>query len=338
MADLAAGGPVFVVGPMGSGTTLMRLVLDSHDNLAIAMETGMARLILAHEHVPFWKFGGEWYGRVGLDREQLDAEMRAFYGGIFGGFAASRGAGRWGDKTPFHTWHMHRLARVFPDAVFVGTIRHPGAVASSLHERFGFTWDVAVRHWVRSTTEMLWRGSRLDDRFLLVRYEDIVTEPELVLRELFSWLAEPWSPQVLAFHEVHQRRGTAGEVEGRTRSDRPMDPTRVARWTDGADGRVHRLLRRDTAALSELLGYSLDQPTPVRPLGGAHDGRTATGCDLAGAMAQAGGVDWTRRPKPTLENRPMRAKDIRQLRERAALAAPVRRQARQVARSLVRWR
>ena len=68
----AAGGPVFVVGAMGSGTTLTRLVLDSHPNLAIAQETGLARLLVANEWVPFWKFGGEWYGRLGLQREDLD--------------------------------------------------------------------------------------------------------------------------------------------------------------------------------------------------------------------------------------------------------------------------
>ena len=56
-ASLRGQGPVFVVGPMGSGTTLMRLVLDSHSRLALAPETGLARLILAHEQVPFWKFG-----------------------------------------------------------------------------------------------------------------------------------------------------------------------------------------------------------------------------------------------------------------------------------------
>ena len=28
-------GPVFIIGAMGSGSTLLRLILDSHDNIAI---------------------------------------------------------------------------------------------------------------------------------------------------------------------------------------------------------------------------------------------------------------------------------------------------------------
>lgn len=313
----APGGPVFVVGAMGSGTTLMRLILDSHPNLAIAQETGFARLLLANEHVPFWKFGGEWYGRIGLSRDDLDAELRSFYGRLFAQFAAQRGATRWGEKTPFHTWHVARLARVFPDCVFVGTVRHPGAVASSLHERFGYPWEQGVRHWMRSTTELVHRGSRLADRVALCRYEDLVTEPQPVLRELVAWLGEPWSEQVLSFHEVHRRRGTAGEVEGRTRSDQPLDPARVARWTGTVDGDGRRLLRR-TAALARVLGYDLDEPLPVAPIS---DVRIATGADLTALVAPESGVDWRAGPRPTLENRPMRSDDIKRLRRLAAVGA-----------------
>ncbi len=315
-------GPVFVVGPMGSGTTLMRLVLDSHENLAMAPETGLARLILAHEHVPFWKFGGEWYSRLGLSADDLDAELRAFYGGLYLRFAQRRGAQRWGDKTPFHTWHMDRLARVFPDAALIGTVRHPGAVALSLQERFGFTWQAGVRHWVRSTTEMVYRGSRLGDRFLLCRYEDLVTDPESPLRELFAWLGEPWQPRVLAFHEVHRARGTDPRVEGRTRSDRPIDSDRVARWTLSVDEPGREVLRAQTAALAALLGYDVDQPAPARPLRGVGGhGLLVTGADLAVLVAGGSGIDWEHRPRPTLENRTMRAQDLRTLRDAAARAA-----------------
>jgi hypothetical protein len=316
-----SGGPVFVVGPMGSGTTLARLVLDSHPSLAIAPETGFARLLLAHEQIPFWKFGAEWYGRLGISPDELDGMLRDFYGGIYSRFAQSHGATRWGDKTPFHTWHIHRLARVFPDAVFVATARHPGAVAASLVERFRFTWPAGVRHWVRSTTEMLHRGRRLGDRFALCRYEDLVTDPEPLLRQLFDWLGEPWDEAVLSFHEVHRERGTAAVVEGRTRSDRPLDPGRVARWADAMPPDARRLLRRETASLAEMLGYRVEAPMPVRELVPDHPlRRVATGTDVAGLVRAHPDVDFSRRPRPTLENRPMRADDIRRLRRLAAAA------------------
>jgi hypothetical protein len=316
----ATGGPVFVVGVMGSGTTLMRLVLDSHPNLAIAQETGVARLLLANEWVPFWKFGGEWYGRLGLQPEDLDVELRAFYGGLFERFATERGATRWGDKTPFHTWHIARLSRVFPDAVFIGTVRHPAAVASSLHDRFGYSWEAAIQRWMRSTKELILRGSQLDGRMALCRYEDLVTQPELVVPELISWLNEPWSDEVLSFHEVHRQRGTAREVEGLTRSDRPMDASRIAQWTNSLDADVSRLLRR-TAALATLLGYDLEQPMPVAPLGSSSPGGIATGASIEGLITRSSGVTWRSR-RPTLENRELRPEDLKSLRRRSANEHP----------------
>ena len=46
-------GPIFIVGPMGSGTTLMRLVLDSHEHIGIPPETGFMRGYKALRFTPF---------------------------------------------------------------------------------------------------------------------------------------------------------------------------------------------------------------------------------------------------------------------------------------------
>ncbi len=177
--DVVSGGrPIFIVGPMGSGTTLMRLIVDSHDNIAIAQETSIMRAYLAHKWIPFHRHGGDWYGRLGWSDDELDVRMREFYAGMFERFAAGQGKKRWGDKTPWHAWHLRELARVFPDAVFIAMVRQPGAVATSVSERFRLNWDGAVNHWVNTTTEQVQRGIELGDRLLMVRYEDLVTSPE----------------------------------------------------------------------------------------------------------------------------------------------------------------
>ena len=72
------------------------------------------------------------------------------------------GQARWGEKTPFHTSHMAQMARIFPDAAFVGIVRHPGAVASSLHRRFHYGFAEAVAYWSDTNQEMLagWHRAR----------------------------------------------------------------------------------------------------------------------------------------------------------------------------------
>ncbi len=310
-------GPIFVVGPAGSGTTLMRLILDSHENIAIAQETGFARVLLANEWVPFWEFGGEWYGRLGLNQEQLERELGNFYGRLFAGFAAQRGATRWGDKTPFHVWHLALLGRVFPDAVFIGMTRHPGAVASSTRRRMRHPWQRSVRFWVRDTIEMLHQGAALGERFVVCRYEDLLTSPEPVLRELFGWLGEPWSDQLLAFHEVHSDRGTDVEVEGATRSDRPLDASRLDAWTTTmTPERWARLHKKRVAALCRLLGYQPGQPLPASSWtdGG---GSLLDGTGVRRRMRSGQGIRWANRQRPSLANRPLTVQDLQRLRKRA---------------------
>ncbi len=297
-------GPVFIVGSMGSGTTLMRLVIDSHENIAIAQETGFARALLAQKWIPYWKHGGEWYGRIGYSEAQLEEEMRDYFDHMFRRFAESQGKPRWGDKTPWHLWHMEMLASVFPDAAFIGTLRHPGAVASSQRNRFGWDWHRSVRHWVRSNIELAYTGARLGNRFSLCRYEDLVLEPERTMRPVFEWLGEPWSPRVLEHHVVQGQRGTRLEVEGNTRVDDPIDPSRVAKWTQSMDEEGWSELRNQTTHLSDLFGYHANDPMALEPLLPGAGDALVTGGPLQARLDEfADRVDWVHRPKPIPEDR-----------------------------------
>src|SRR5581483_4079891 len=78
--------PIFIVGANGSGTTLLRLMLDSHPNLAIPPETGFLRLAMAHQWVPYWPLGEGWHTRLGLSDDDLTAALATFYGGMFASY------------------------------------------------------------------------------------------------------------------------------------------------------------------------------------------------------------------------------------------------------------
>ena len=284
----ARGGPVFIVGPMGSGTTLMRLIVDSHDNIAVAQETSIMRAYLAHKWIPFHRHGGEWYGRLGWSEDELELRMREFYGGMFERFAAEQGKPRWGDKTPWHTWHLREIATLFPDAVFIAMVRHPGAVATSVSERFRQSWDGAVTHWVNTTSEQVQRGIELGDRLLTVRYEDLVTEPETTLREVFDWLDEPWSDRLLEHDKVHAERGTAKKVEGSTRSDKPIATDRIAAWTENKTPEQLAVLATKAGALAPFYGYDIADATALAPMtapGSTHS-KTLTGTEMARHKAE----------------------------------------------------
>jgi hypothetical protein len=255
---------------MGSGSTLLRLILDSHDRIAIPQETGFMRAYNAHQFVPLKWSGRNWARRMGWSREELDFELARFYERIFTRYAEAHGKHRWGDKTPLHTWHVDGMARLFPDAVFIGTIRHPGGSVGSNMGRFGHSFNRATRHVDKYDREIVRQAARYGDRFALVRYEELVLRPEPVLRALLDWLGEPWCDSVLDHSSVQVGRGGRLTVEGKNRIDDPIDVSRIDKWFRLMPADKRPALKQRLGRLAEFLGYSMDDPAVLEPL--ARDG------------------------------------------------------------------
>jgi hypothetical protein len=283
--------PIFVVGTMRSGSTLLRLILDSHENIAIGEETGFAGGLSAARTIPGWRYGGEWNDRIGWSREELDERLRDFYGGMFERHAVSQGKKRWGDKTPFHSWHITDLAEVFPDAVFVGIVRHPGAVVSSLRKKFHYAVPEAATYWANTNVEVLRQGIRLGSgRFALVRYEDVVGSPEQTLHELVDWLGEPWSDDLLRHQEVQAAKGAPRLVDGSTSTREPIDAHRAVAWHQAMSADDLQAVRDRTEELARFLGYDPDDAAALAPLPDDGSGRVHL---LTGAALSARRDAWT---------------------------------------------
>jgi hypothetical protein len=251
--------PIFIVGTMRSGSTLLRLILDSHDNIAIGEETGFAAGLSAARTIPGWRYGGEWSTRIGWERAELDEQLRALYTGLFERHATAQGKKRWGDKTPFHSWHMTDLAEVFPDAQFVAIVRHPAGVVASLVKRFHYPVPQAAAYWTATNIEVLRHGVELgDDRFVLVRYEDLIGEPEPVLRELTNWLGEAWTDDLLRHEQVQTAKGAPRLVDGSTSTRAPIDPARATSWRHTLSPADLDVVRTATGGVAALLGYRPD--------------------------------------------------------------------------------
>jgi hypothetical protein len=223
-------GPIFIVGSMRSGSTLLRLILDSHPDIAVPPETGFMGAVAATKVIPNWRFGDGWFARLGWSEDEVNERIRAFYAPMFERFAAQQGKSRWAEKTPFHTGHIPAMAEIFGDAVFIGIVRHAGGVASSLRKNFNYTFPDALSYWTATNLQMARSASELGGRFMLCRYEDVVLNTEPVLREILEWLGEPWSDDVLRHHAVQRQKGAPRAAEGATSTRDPVDPARADQW------------------------------------------------------------------------------------------------------------
>lgn len=267
---------------MRSGTTLLRLMLDSHPSISIGSETGFMGAAAAVKNIPGWRNGAEWYGRIGWSEPELDERLRDFFGGMFERHAHEQDKVRWGEKTPFHTLHMPAMAEIFPDAVFVGIVRHPAGAVSSLKQSFHYSVDSAARYWVETNAALTQHGADLGDRFLLCRYEDLVATPEPVTRGLMAWLDEEWTPTLVEHHREQRERNAPRLVDGGTVAHDAIDPKRAERWLDQLSADDLAQIEDVCGALGTIYGYDIASPQPTPgPLNPPQDAWLISGSSLA---------------------------------------------------------
>jgi len=212
--------PVIVLGVGRSGTTLLRVMLDRSSELAIPYETFFVPQ-LAHRHGRRPKLD-DFLDDLGRLRtlydwgiEPDDVRPRVHEGmttseaiaAIFETYAERQGKPRWGDKTPLYMQQLPLLERLFPDAIWVHLVRDGRDAALSfleLPEGFsGKTWAqprTAAQFAARWRTEILAArrlGRHAGSRYLELRYEDLVDEPERRLRLVCERASLTWEPGML---------------------------------------------------------------------------------------------------------------------------------------------
>jgi hypothetical protein len=223
------GPPVLVLGVRRSGTTLLRVMLDRHSELAIPDESYFVPQ-LADRHLrrvdpdvfvdDLRRIDtlADWNVPLDKVRTRLRTGMPigAAIATVYAVYAEERGKRRWGDKTPMYMQNLHLLERLFPDALYVHLIRDGRDAATSfLSMPKGLmteTWmqpeSVAEfacqwRAEVKAARRLGWRVG--GSRYLEVRYEELVQDVETVLRRISTFALLPYEPAMVDY---------VGNVEG----------------------------------------------------------------------------------------------------------------------------
>jgi hypothetical protein len=218
----------FVVGSVRSGTTMLRLMLNRHPELAIPGEAyfpvqlwprrqrylgpaGFDMQLLTDDlledpdHPDFrdnWGLDPE-YVRAELPRRRADDYPDALRR-VYELYAEAHGKPRYGNKTPVFVRRMGMLTEMFPEATFVHLIRDGRDVAMSMLEQ---AWGPtrltdAAALWKHLVEEGRSGGARLgSQRYLEVRYEELVADPESTLERVCAHIGVAPSPEMLRYHE-----------------------------------------------------------------------------------------------------------------------------------------
>lgn len=94
------------------------------------------------------------------------------------------------EKSPPNLIRMRFLRALFPSARFIVVMRHPIAVSFATRKWSRTSIESLLRHWI-SAHEHLVEDSVQVDRTALVRYEDLLADPDAELDRLFAFLSLP---------------------------------------------------------------------------------------------------------------------------------------------------
>ena len=245
--------PVVVCGVGRSGTSLLMGMLNAHPALSFPPETHFFRRYVARPRSRrrLEAAGPEAFARrlaadprvarTGLSPAELlrGEERGAFdlartYRRLLRLVAEREGKPRVGDKDPRGLEHLPALARCFPDARVLHVVRDPRDVVLS---RTKAAWSAGRPWWAHALVvrEQLRRGRALGPalfgpRWLELRYEELLADPEAVLRAVCAHVGLETAPGMLEFGASAERLVAPDERAWKRELSGPLLRANAGKW------------------------------------------------------------------------------------------------------------
>ncbi len=238
LQKLSGGGhpseaPVFVLGMPRSGTSLVEQILASHPEVHGAGELRVLRPLVpgvqpseGYPYPPLYPPLLAQLSPADLTRLGREYESRAWVPGP--------GKRRVIDKMPANFLYAGFIHAILPNARIIHCRRDAMDTGLSCYIRV-FGGDIAFAYDLRElglyyrhyeTLMARWRAILPAERYIELRYEDVVADLEREARRLVAFCGLEWNDACLAFHQTQRVVRTASANEVR----RPIYDSSVGRW------------------------------------------------------------------------------------------------------------
>ena len=193
--------PIFMLASIRSGSTLLRVLLDSHSQIRAPHEFHLRNITVR----PTTKAASRASAARGLDRFGLEYLL---WDRILHRELLSSGKAHIAVKTPNDVFNVERIIECWPEAKLVFLLRHPAAIArsrASLRAKVNERRNTAR---IAAFCEALEQARQQYSGFS-VRYEDLLVDPVRVLQRLCAFIGVPWEQEMLDYGRFeHGPRGS----------------------------------------------------------------------------------------------------------------------------------
>lgn len=268
---------IFIISQPRSGSTLLQRVLAGHPDIHSSAETWLLLnpIYGLRNGSTSAEYNTQWAARA--VREFLSHYtdgIHVYYDGvremartIYGNALDRSGKQFFLDKTPRYYLLIPELMNLFPQARVVILLRNPMAVlASELNTYVNGDWSrlANVKIDLLSAPHLLANAiEQYAQRLHVVRYETLVSEPEMQISGLCQSLGIAYEPSMLEYANTPAPKGTMNDTVGIHQHRRPSTEN-LDKWKKLADNRqtlyfARCYLQNLGSDLLSRLGYSFTE-------------------------------------------------------------------------------
>jgi hypothetical protein len=267
--------PFFILGSGRNGSTLLASILNVHKDVFVPPEQFILPYTIFKRYLKFyWSINNlkqdvvntikmpnqtlNW--KVDLKEIELkDKDIASFFNSIYRSYAKQvKGDVKiWGDKTPLNIHFANFIYPEFSNAKYIFLIRDPRDVALSykkLTNHKARNTDFAIWKWNDSVKMLDYLLARTD--VLIIKYEDLVHNPERELKKILSYLEISEDMSILSSKSGASDMGV-GDHSFHQNLDKPINSSSVGKWKLELKGLDIKYIEQQTKLNRKRFDYPL---------------------------------------------------------------------------------
>ncbi len=250
--------PLFIIGAGRSGTTLLRSMLVAGGQISITPETQIIHN-LATKYPILQGLGWEdlscfivsmFEGHVGYEMWNINVypvyqklknlpekqrSLAKIIDEVFRFYAEQKfpNAQLWGEQSPIHTFYLPYIHAIFPRARYLHLLRDGRDVVSSWVKKNGDDYlPEAVYRWQISVERFRAFQKKMNpNQVIEIRYEDLVQNPEKVLKEICLFVGIDYSSEMLDYWKLPSTIESKYKEHHRN-LEKPVFTSSIGRWRE----------------------------------------------------------------------------------------------------------
>ena len=234
---------IFIISQLRSGSTLLQRMLSGRPDIQSSAETWLLLhpLYASREEGITTDYGAKWAALAFNEflehytdgKPVYDEAVRGWAKTFYDNALANSNGKIFIDKTPRYAMILPELLRLFPKARFIFLLRNPMAVlASEMHSfvKQDFNTLSVFRKDLLDAPAQICAGiDQLGDQAIVVRYEQLVTDPETQMLRLCGELGIEYSDAMLDYSSTPEAKGFMTDRVGIRQRSRPVAES-VGKW------------------------------------------------------------------------------------------------------------